>query len=166
MVCILSILLAVSGQAISADLEELSSFSYGDWSGGAYQTADGRFSHCHIASANENGIVLAIALTGENEINLLLVKASWELSSDTNDEVRLLIDGEYMGHFRAIANDLTSLEILLGDRPDIFEKLRLGNEMVVDREHETISFSLKGTNKALGMVKECVESATSNTPSE
>lgn len=160
------ILFAFAGQSISEDIEELYTFSYGDWTGGAYRSANGPFSHCHIATAYENGIVLAIALTDENEINLLVVKESWELSLDRNYEVSLLIDGKDLGRFIAIATDDASLQIEIGNREDIFNKLRLGNRLVVEGEHEKLLFSLRGSNKALGKVKECVDEASSFSPSE
>ena len=155
------ILFAFAGPLISDDLEELYTFSYRDWTGGAYRLADGTFSHCHVATAFESGIVFAIALTDENEINLLIVKESWELSSDRNYEVSLLIDGKDLGRFIAIAIDDTRLQIELGNREDIFNQLRLGNRLVVEGDQEKLSFNLRGSNKALEKVKECVDEAPS-----
>ena len=128
--------------------------------------ANGSFSHCPVATAYENGIVFAIALTDENEINLLVVKKSWELSLNRNYEVSLLIDGKDLGRFIAIAIDDTSLQIELRNREDIFDLLRLGNRLIVEGDQEKLSFSLRGTNKALGKVKECVDEASSFSPSE
>jgi hypothetical protein len=154
-------LFAFAGPLISDDLEELYTFSYGDWTGGAYRSADGTFSHCHVATTYEGGIVFAIALTDENEINLLIIKESWELSSDRNYEVNLLIDGNNLGRFIAIAIDETRLQIEIGNREDIFNKLRLGNRLFVEGDQEQLSFSLRGSNKALGKVIECVDEAPS-----
>ena len=159
-------LFAFAGQLFSGDLDEVDTFSYGDWTGGAYRLANGSFSHCHIAKAYEKGVVLAIALTDENEINLLVVKKSWELTLNRKYKVSLSIDGEYLDHSNAIAIDNTSMQIDLGNRADIFEKLRLGNMLVVEGEHDKFDFNLKGSNKALGKVKECVDSASSAAPSE
>ena len=160
------ILIAFSGPLISDDLEELYTFSYGDWAGGAYRLADGTFSHCHVATAFENGIVLAIAVTDENEINLLIVKESWKLSSDRNYEVNLLVDGKDLGRFVAIAIDDASLQVELRNREDIFNKLRLGNRLVVEGDQEKLFFSLRGSNNALGKVIECVDEAPSFSPPE
>jgi len=160
------ILFAFSGPSISDDLEELYTFSYGDWTGGAYRSANGPFSHCHVATAFEDGIVFAIALTDENEINLLIVKKSWELSSNRNYEVNLLIDGKDLGRFVAIAIDDASLQIELGNREDIFNQLRLGNRLVVEGDQEILFFSLRGSNNALGKVIECVDEAPSFSTSE
>ncbi len=164
LIYLFAILFAFAGQSISDDLEELYTFSYGDWAGGAYRLADGSFSHCHMATAYESGVVLAIALTDANEISLLLVKESWELSSDRNHEVSLLIDGNDLGRFFATTTDETSLQIDLGNREDVFNKLRLGNSLVVEGEHEKLLFSLRGSNKALEKVKECVDEASSISP--
>ena len=130
------ILFAFAGQSICDDLEELYTFSYGDWAGGAFRTANGPFSHCHVARAYENGIVFAIALTDENEINLLIVKKSWNFSSDRNYEVSLSIDGKDLGRFIAIAIDDARLQIEIGNREDIFNQLRLGNRLIVEGDQE------------------------------
>lgn len=159
-------LFAFAGQLFSDDLDEIDTFSYGDWTGGAYRLADGSFSHCHIARAYESGVVLAIALTDENEINLLVVEESWELTLNRKYKVSLSIDGEYLDQYNAIAIDYTSMQIDLGNRADIFEKLRLGNMLVVEGEHDNFNFKLRGTNKALGKVKECVDAMSSVAPSE
>lgn len=164
LVCLTAMLFALAGQIFAGDLEEIDTFSYGDWTGGAYRLANGSFSHCHIATAYKGGVVLAIALTDENEINLLVVKESWELSLNSKYSVSLSIDGEHLENSNAIAISNTSMQIDLGDRADIFKKLRLGNMLVVEGEHDTFFFSLKGTNKALGKVKECVDSASSSAP--
>ena len=166
LIYVFAILFAFAGQVISGDLEELYTFSYGDWAGGAYRSANGSFSHCHMATAYESGVVFAIALTDENEINLLLVKESWKLSLDRNYEVNLLIDGKDLGRFIAIATDDASLQVELGNREDIFNKLRLGNRLVVEGEHEKLSLSLRGSNKALEKILECVDEASSYSPSE
>jgi hypothetical protein len=161
LIYIFVILFAFSGPLFADDLEELYTFSSGDWAGGAYRSADGTFSHCHVATAFQSGIVFAIALTDENEINLLIVKESWQLSSDRNYEVNLLIDGKDLGRFIAIGIDDTRLQIEIGNREDLFNKLRLGNRLVVEGDQEKLSFSLRGSNKALGKVIECVDQAPS-----
>jgi hypothetical protein len=166
LIYLFTMLFAFAGPLISDDLEELYTFSYGDWTGGAYRLADGSFSHCHAATAYESGVVFAIALTDENEINLLIVKESWELFSDRNYEVNLLIDGKDLGRFVAIVIDDGSLQIEIGNREDIFNKLRLGNKLVVEGDQEKLSFSLRGSNKALGKVIECVDEAPSFSPPE
>ena len=166
LVTVITMLFAFAGQLFSDGLDEIDTFSYGDWTGGAYRLANGTFSHCHIAAAFEKGVVLAIALTDENEINLLVVKESWELSLNRKYKVSLSIDGEDVEHSNAVAIDSTSIQIDLGDRADIFKKLRLGNMLVIQSEHDQLFFNLKGTNKALGIVKECVASASSFAPSK
>ena len=150
----------------SDDLHKIDTFSYGDWTGGAYLLANGSFSHCHIAKAYESGVELAIALADENEIYLLVVRESWGLSLNRTYMVRLSIDGEYLDNSIAIAIDNTSMQIDLGDRADIFKKLRLGNMLVVEGEHDKLIFNLRGTNRALEKVKECVDSASSFAPSK
>ena len=166
LIYVFAILLAFVAPSISDDLEELYTFSYGDWAGGAYRSVNGPFSHCHIATAFEDGIVFAIALTDENEINLLIVKKSWKLSSDRNYEVNLSIDGKDLGRFIAIAIDDASLQVEIGNREDIFNQLRLGNKLVVEGDQEKLLFSLRGTNKVLEKVKECVDEVPSFSLSE
>jgi hypothetical protein len=73
-----------------------------------------------------------------------------------------LIDGKDLGRFVAIAINDTSLQIELGNREAIFNKLRLGNRLVVEGDLEKLSFSLRGSNKALGKVIECVDEAPSS----
>lgn len=161
-----AILFVFAGQSIADDLEEFYTFSHGDWAGGAYRLPDGSFSHCHIATTFEGGVVFAIALTDENEINLLVVKESWVLSSDRNYEVSLSIDGKDLGRFIAIAISDTSLQIEIGNREDIFNELRLGNRLAVEGDQEKLLFSLRGSNKALEKVKECVDEASVRPASE
>lgn len=159
-------LFTFAGQSLSDELYQTGTFSYGDWTGGAYRLADGSFSHCHIAKAYDDGIVLAIALTDENEIFLLIAQESWALSLNRKYSVSLSIDGEYLEDSVAIAIDQTSMQIDFGDRTDIINRLRLGNRLVVESDHGEMFFNLRGTNKALGKVKECVDSASSLTPSK
>ena len=161
LIYVLAIVFVFSGQLISGEIQEIYSFSYGDWAGGAYRLDNGSFSHCHVATVYENGIVLAIALTDENEINLLIVKESWNLPLDQSFEVSLSLDGKSLGKFYAIANNNSSLQIDIGNDAEIFNKLRLGTKLVYEGENENLSFSLKGTNKALGKVEECVDNASS-----
>jgi hypothetical protein len=159
-------LLVFTGQLFSKDLEEIDTFSYGNWTGGAYRLANGSFSHCHIATAYENGVVLAIALTDENEINLLIVKKSWNLPLDRSFQASLSIDGKSLGNYYAIATDDTSLQIDIGNNAEFFKKLRLGNKLVYESENDILSFGLRGTNKALGKVRECVDQASSSQSSQ
>jgi hypothetical protein len=166
LICILTIVFVFSGQLISGELQEFYSFSYGDWVGGAYRLDDGSFSHCHVATAYANGIVLAIALTDENEINLLIVKKSWNLPLDRSFQASLSIDGKSLGNYYAIATDDTSLQIDIGNNAEFFKKLRLGNKLVYESENDILSFGLRGTNKALGKVRECVDQASSSQSSQ
>lgn len=140
-------------------------FSSGNWSGGAYKNTQGGFSHCAVSASYKNGISLATGLTRNYDLNLVLWKDDWRLPDSKTHKVGLMVDGKYLGKFDAVNTQTNLLSIGFGNRADIFKKLRHGYVLKVIAKSDEFHFSLKGTNTALGKVRECVDVATMLTPS-
>src|SRR3546814_18265162 len=57
---LLAIALAVIATPLRAENQQIWSFDTAGWEGGAYQSTDGRFSHCSISAGYKSGISLAL----------------------------------------------------------------------------------------------------------
>jgi hypothetical protein len=135
---------------------EFNEFSSGDWTGGVIKDDDGNFSHCYVTAQYESGFYFGIGLTGDYAINLVLSHQEWELPLGETHIVSLSIDGKNLGLFEAYSVDRKGLRIEIGNQQYIYKRLRFGRRLVVSAQKQDFYFSLKGTNKALTKVRECV----------
>src|SRR3546814_19227730 len=76
---LLAIALAVIATPLRAENQQIWSFDTAGWEGGAYQSPDGRFSHCSISAGYKSGISLAFSITGSYGLHIVLGKADWQL---------------------------------------------------------------------------------------
>ena len=117
---------------------------------------DGNFSHCYVTTQYESGFYLGIGLTGDYAINLVLSHQVWELPLGETYIISLSIDGKNLGLFESYSVDRKGLRIEIGNQQYIYKRLRFGRRLVVSAQKQDFYFSLKGTNKALTKVRECV----------
>jgi len=144
-----------------ATTDEIYTFESGNWLGGAYRdTTTGKFNHCAISGDYQSGIILAISITADYDLQLALGKTSWQLTSGDIYDVALSVDQRFLGTFAAYATDAQSVLVHIGNNADIFDSLRYGQTLVVNAQKETFYFDLMGSNLALQKVKDCVDLAT------
>lgn len=146
-------------------LTEIWGFSSGVWSGGAYKDDNGNFSHCYAGAQYESGISLVIGLTHNNDINIVLLNSSWELQKNDIYRVSLSVDKKNLGNYSATAAEKNGLLIEIGNKNYVYNYLKHGNTLIVSAEKQDFYFSLKGSNKALSKVQECVDLGSSLTAS-
>jgi hypothetical protein len=142
-------------------------FSSGDWVGGAYKDEKGRFSRCSIAATDTTGTLLAMAITADYDLQLVLAKPEWEFNKGEAYEIDLYVDyvdRKYLGRFTASAKQRSSLLIQVGNRIDVFWWLQNGYTLTVSAAQQDFRYSLKGTKHALAKVKECVDLAVALSP--
>jgi hypothetical protein len=147
------------GVAYGEGVEPFYEFSSGDWTGIAYKNTEGEFSHCGIATEYAGQVTVAIVLSHDYNIVVGLSKPGWEFPPDAAYEITVGIDENSFGAFPAYPKDSNTLLILVGNRDDVFGRLRLGYRLSLSTQEGEFFFSLKGTNDALKKVKECVDLA-------
>ncbi len=153
---VLTVLLAFQARAQNTELWQ---FSSGVWAGGAYKDEKGRFGHCYIAATDTTGTLLAMTITADYDLQLVLGKPEWEFNKGETYEIDLYVDRKYLGRFTASAKQRSSLLIQVGDRVDVFWWLQNGYILTVSAAQQDFHHSLKGTKRALAKVKECLDLA-------
>ena len=159
-------LLYSSALARTPDATLFWEFSSGNWAGGAYKDADGSFSHCYAAATYTSGITMAMGITADYDLQLVLGHTGWALPVGDRYNVGLLVDDRHLGQFPAVVTGNSMLTIHVGKRDDVLTRLRRGYELRVTAERDSFYFSLTGTNQALRQVKECVDLAVALSPSK
>ncbi len=161
---VLTVLLTFQARAQNTEFWQ---FSSGDWVGGAYKDEKGRFSRCSIAATDTTGTLLAMAITADYDLQLVLAKPEWEFNKGEAYEIDLYVDyvdRKYLGRFTASAKQRSSLLIQVGNRIDVFWWLQNGYTLTVSAAQQDFRYSLKGTKHALAKVKECVDLAVALSP--
>ena len=153
---VLTVLLAFQARAQNTELWQ---FSSGVWAGGAYKDEKGRFGHCYITATDTTGTLLAMVITADYDLQLVLGKPEWEFNKGETYEIDLYVDRKYLGRFTASAKQRSSLLIQVGDRVDVFWWLQNGHILTVSAAQLDFHYSLKGTKRALAKVKECLNLA-------
>ena len=156
---VLTVLLAFQARAQNTELWQ---FSSGVWAGGAYKDEKGRFGHCYITATDTTGTLLAMVITADYDLQLVLGKPEWEFNKGEAYEIDLYVDyvdRKYLGRFTALAKQRSSLLIQVGNRIDVFWWLQHGYTLTVSAAQQDFHYSLKGTKRALAKVKECVDLA-------
>ncbi len=133
----------------------------GDWTGGAYQSESGRFSHCSVSASYRSGTVLALTINADYQFLIVLGNASWQLPTGSRYDVVLSIDGRNLGRYNGETFNNSYLSITLGNDADAYQRLRKGREMKVAAARQNLFFDLTGTAQALSTVLACVERANS-----
>ena|GEM_PF-6294950 len=153
---VLTVLLAFQARAQNTELWQ---FSSGVWAGGTYKDEKGRFGHCYITATDTTGTLLAMVITADYDLQLVLGKPEWEFNKGETYEIDLYVDRKYLGRFTASAKQRSSLSIQVGDRVDVFWWLQNGYILTVSAAQQDFHYSLKGTKHALAKVKECLDLA-------
>lgn len=132
----------------------------GPWSGGAYITAGGDFTHCAVSRSYQNQPVLAFGITGDYMMSLVLLSEDWALPVGDAYSVALAVDGVALGNFPGTVTSQESVLIELGNNAGLFGRLRGGRRLSVVAARETFRFDLTGTDEAFGKVLDCVDLST------
>src|SRR3546814_20515403 len=133
---LLAIALAVIATPLRAENQQIWSFDTAGWEGGAYQSPDGRFSHCSISAGYKSGISLAFSITGSYGLHIVLGKADWQLPAGGAYDVALDIDSRPLGRYTAGVLDSIFLPIPPGHDADAFRLPPTGYRLRGSRSQE------------------------------
>lgn len=139
-----------------ARAERISSFSIGNWDGGAYTHADtGTFSHCAAAATYRSGTTLIFSVHADLSWAFGLVNNEWKLKVGESYPVRYWIDRsrDFVGTAEVVSTTQVKVALPADDR--LFSRIRRGRLMTVRAASQTMKFSLASTNRMLSRLIVC-----------
>jgi hypothetical protein len=152
-VCVLSVWFSAGA---FADNVKISSFSSGNWTGGAYVDRDSRkFSYCGIGASYRSGIAIHFAVDGDFDWRIGFGSPELGLVPGRNYDVAYTIDGSAASRLTGIARSRELLIVELPSRSELFDRFRSGLMLSVLIQGRVHQFKLTGTSRALAALLEC-----------
>ncbi|MEI6560094.1 MAG: hypothetical protein WCO00_16985 [Rhodospirillaceae bacterium] len=136
----------------------------GDWRIGPVVTKDGAFAYCMAESRFDNGWSLVIARSRQGALNIGLGMAAAHLIKGAAWPVTVIVDGSFKRDRQAVAADPDMLVIANKGDTELFQALVHGDTLAIRGPKDTISFQLRGTNRAMPALRTCVEQARAGKP--
>ncbi len=129
-------------------------FTSGNWKGTAYYT-NGRFTHCQMSASYRNGSKLIFGLETNRSMSVGIINKRWNLTPGAREEVRIAVDGRTA--LWSTAKVLRSYHIATFFKADsrIYTMLRRGRGLVISAGGTRLSYSLRGTSRALLRLLDC-----------
>jgi hypothetical protein len=113
-----------------------------------------------VENRYDNGLALLFARNKSGEMNVAIGFPDDRLETARHYNAKISVDGKFERRVDAFAPSAKILVIPTGLSQDLHEALRRGNRLLVEGSADAVAFSLKGTGKALDLLKGCVEEAT------
>ena len=118
------------------------------------------FSYCAVENRYDNGLALLFARNKSGEMNVAIGFPDERLQTERHYNAKISIDGKFERTVEAFAPSPKILVIPTGASQELHEALQRGNRLLVEGSADAVAFSLKGSGKALDLLKGCVEEAT------
>jgi hypothetical protein len=135
------------------------------WKGGAVADPSGKFGYCVAESRFDNKLALVIARNPNGETNIAVGIPGAKMTKGESFPVNLRIDQTITRTFKALVVEADLLVIPTGKDDQLYEAMRKGSGLFLEGPKDSTAFQLKGTSKALGDLKECVQTAGASTKS-
>lgn len=134
-----------------------SSFQVGVWSGAAYKSDSGQFSHCAISATYQDNTILVFARSASGW-SLGLANNAWKLQNGSQYPVQYYIDSEPARQGAATAVDTDQVSIDLPNDQALYDRMRMGTRLYVKTASNLMNFGLAGTGAALNALSNCFAS--------
>lgn len=140
-----------------------SEFGFGNWQGAAYyQIESGSFTHCGVSAGYKSGDTLLFSVTSGATVNVAVASPNIPFRAGHEIPVSIIVDNRQPFYGRAIvrSDGMAALEIFDTDRA--LTAFRKGYTMVVEGGGLRGVYDLKGTYRALDLVRSCAVYFTRN----
>jgi hypothetical protein len=128
----------------------------GSWTGDAYYDDTGRFSHCAVATHYVSGITLAFGVARDFSFRMVAGHEAWNMPVGSQYELVYQIDNYRPLYETAEAMTSNSVFISFRNAEELFDLLRKGYSLTIYSQGQRFFFDLKGSNRALTAVVDCV----------
>ena len=143
----------------------LSTFSVGNWSGGAYSAPGSRdFDHCAGETLYDSGITLGFTVTNTFQWGMYFYNPAWKLTMGTSYPLAFAIDGSPPDTVTAIAYAYDAVDVPLAPDMALFDRFISGEQLKVEAAHESFLFNLTDTSQLLPDLLNCVHSYVGAAP--
>lgn len=132
----------------------------GRWVVGMIQGEKGAFAYCLARAPYNNGLQLAIALSGKREVNIGVVVPEAGFSGGDKYPMAVSIDGNFKREHIGVAPQPELIMVPLGSDSSVMGALKKGKVLSIEGPEDIAAFSLKGSDKALGSLQQCVDIGT------
>lgn len=134
-----------------------SNFQVGVWSGAAYKSDSGQFSHCAISATYQDNTILVFARSASGW-SMGLANNAWKLQNGSQYPVQYYIDSEPARQGTATAIETDQVSIDLPNDQTLYDRMRLGARLYVKTASNLMNFGLAGTGAALNALSSCLSS--------
>lgn len=152
---VLALICAIVWSASPATARE-ESFDAGQWAGVAsFDDQSGTFEFCYVAASYNSGVSLAIGLSADFRLNVILYNTAWLLADGATFPLTLFVDRRWSRTVTGSSVSPNGVFIDLGDDVAAFDTLRRGQQLTVQAARESFEFLLTGTSYALAQAAKC-----------
>jgi hypothetical protein len=156
----LSLAAALSLAAGSLLADNKPAMPKGDWDVGMMKDPKGQFGYCLMRAPYDNGLSLAIALSGKQEVNIGVQVPGASYSKDEKFPMVVAIDDKLKRERVAVPVEADLLLTTMGADKDVLAGIRSGKILSMKGPEDTAYFSLRGTSKGLKELQKCVDTGT------
>jgi hypothetical protein len=131
-----------------------------DWRVGMINGDKDKFNYCLMKAEFNNGLSLAIALSGKQEVNIGIGVPKAGFSKEDKHPMTVKIDDLYTRNAVALAAEPELLIVPMGADKKMFDALRRGKTLTLTGPEDRSVFALKNTAKAFQQLQLCVDVGT------
>jgi hypothetical protein len=132
-------------------------FQVGNWSGAAYASQSGSFSHCAAGMKFRSNITMLFSINKDFVWTLALHNAAWVFQSGQHVTLTLALDKTPPMKQRAEAFDRSGIIITLDDDADLFRRFKASKRIKISGVKETFEFELTRMNELFSRLLACVK---------
>ena len=134
----------------------------GDWQIRQVRQKSGSFGYCLAEARYKNGLTLSIALSPLEEINIGVMVPKAGFTPNDHYKMRLEIDDTTRRDTEAFTGAPDLLLVAEGKDGKLFDALAAGHRLGLYGPEDSSVFTLKGNDKALADLRQCVAEGKSN----
>ncbi|HZH25723.1 MAG TPA: hypothetical protein VEY95_00925 [Azospirillaceae bacterium] len=128
----------------------------GDWQVRAFGNQQGQFAHCAAQVQTDNNAAIMVQRRADNETVLILQAQGGGFPTEGQIQAKVDVDGKTTKQLRAVAPQPAAL-LIGGVDNELLEAMRRGNRLNIEVGGKSYGLALKGTGKAIGDLRSCVE---------
>jgi hypothetical protein len=128
-----------------------------EWAVTAVTKEGGGFDYCAAGTRFDNKHALLVARNKADEMIVIVGLPTDKLKTKTLLPTKLMVDGRETRQGSGLVTRPSALAVMLGKDTGFFESIRRGNTLSIDNPELNLSVSLRGSGRALGDLRSCVE---------
>jgi hypothetical protein len=150
--------LALLSVPSAAPAGQISRLQVAGWSGGAYTNKAGnQFNHCGASASYNSGIVVSFAVSRAYQWSMAFSHGAWRLTPGQSYNIAFTVDEAAPLSANAIAISSNTVEVVLADSAQLFQRFRNGQQLRVAAAGQIFKFNLTGTSQVLPVLLRCVQ---------